>query len=352
MIKQFKEDICRLNTILENSQEIVITTHARPDGDAMGSTLGLYHFLKKLLHKENVNIILNDRYPESLAFMVGDDVIVDIIAYNETPAEAQETLKKCDLMICLDFNLFSRTDSLAPLLEQTQAIKILIDHHLDPNTQAFDMVFSRPAASSTCEFLYNILKELPAIGNDIKNLPLSSANALMTGMITDTNNFSNSTHPSTLEMASELLEVGVERDVILDQIYNCYHVRRARLFGHCLLNLLKITENGVAYIVLDKKTLDNYGIQEGETEGFVNYPLTIKNVKMSILAKEDEGKIRISIRSKKGVSAKRCANLYFNGGGHENAAGGKLLIPENVTSVHNVEQYIEDHTDEFFKENN
>jgi phosphoesterase RecJ-like protein len=183
---------------------------------------------------------------------------------------------------------------------------------------------------------------MPAINGNVSKLPRETAVSLMTGMTTDTNNFANSVYPSTLIMASALLAAGVNRDDILDKLYNQHSENRLRLMGHMMKDLMTLTSDGAAYIVLDKKTQEAYNVQEGDTEGFVNMPLSITNVRMSILIKEDIGRLRVSIRSKKGTSANRCARMYFNGGGHENAAGGRLEIP-----VSEAASYIEKHVHEF-----
>jgi phosphoesterase RecJ-like protein len=189
-----------------------------------------------------------------------------------------------------------------------------------------------------------------SISGDAGKLPLDCATALLTGMTTDTNNFANSVYPSTLAMTSALLQRGVDRDAVLDLLYNRHSESRLRLMGHMMKDLLTITDDGVAYIVLDRHTQMKYAVAEGDTEGFVNMPLSIEKVRMSILAKEDGGRIRISIRSKKGTSANRCAREHFNGGGHENAAGGRLYMPENVSSTDEIGKYIEKHTHEFLTE--
>ena len=172
-----------------------------------------------------------------------------------------------------------------------------------------------------------------------ENLPAECATALMTGMTTDTNNFNNSVYPTTLIMASQLLAAGVDRDFILQKINQEHTENRLRLKGFMLKDLLKVTDDGVAFMVLDKEAQLRYNMQEGDTEGFVNEPLSIAKVRMSIFAREDKEEVRISIRSKKGTSANRCARLFFDGGGHENAAGGKLLIP-----IGEVEEYIRKYT--------
>jgi phosphoesterase RecJ-like protein len=235
---------------------------------------------------------------------------------------------------------------------ESKADKILIDHHLNPAREAFDLVFSETDISSASELLYHILMETVKIGHDASMLPPAAARALMTGMTTDTNNFANSTYPSTFRMASALLATGVDRDEILSRLYNQYGENRLRVLGHMMKDLLTITEDGVAYMVLDKATLRHYNVGEGDTEGFVNMPLSIAEVRMSFLIKEDDDRVRVSIRSKKGTSANTCARLYFNGGGHENAAGGKLNMPADITDITEAAGYIERTTHEFFTRNN
>jgi phosphoesterase RecJ-like protein len=176
--------------------------------------------------------------------------------------------------------------------------------------------------------------------------------ALMTGMTTDTNNFANSVFPSTLRMASALLEAGVNRDLIIANIYQQHSESRTRLMGYALNDLMKITPDGVAYVILDKETLKKYHIVDGDTEGFVNLPLSIGKVKMSLLLKEDGDKMRVSIRSKKGVSANRCSRLHFNGGGHENAAGGRLTLLQDIEGISELPEYIESRTHTFMTEEN
>ena len=194
--------------------------------------------------------------------------------------------------------------------------------------------------------------KLPFINGDASKLPHEAATALMTGMTTDTNNFMNSVYPSTLQMASSLLAVGVDRNMIIQRIYNSFKESRVRLQGHILKDLMNITQDGVAYIILTKEDIRDYNVEDGDTEGFVNIPLTIDKVKMSIFIKEDTDRVRVSIRSKTGTSANLCARRYFNGGGHENAAGGRLYIPENIPGIEAVAEYIEKCTHIFMNEGN
>jgi phosphoesterase RecJ-like protein len=284
--------------------------------------------------------------------MVDPEAGQDILTYDENPDEIIQTIAAADHIVALDFNAFHRTDRLETLLKESEAFKILIDHHLHPDTESFNLVFSYQSISSASELVYHILKATPQCQGKKESIPFYAAESLMTGMTTDTNNFANSTFPSTLQMASELIEIGVDRDKIIFNLYNQYGENRIRLLGYALKDLLKITDDGVAYIVIDKDTLERYNIQEGDTEGFVNIPLSIDRVRMSFLLKEDEGKVRVSIRSKRGTSANRCAVRYFNGGGHENAAGGKLHIPEDIKGMEDAAEYIETHTHIFLKEEN
>jgi phosphoesterase RecJ-like protein len=322
----------------------------KPDGDAVGSSMGMYHILKAYGRKAKVALV--NPAPSNLDFLFSNDTADDILIH-ETDKEATENeINSSDLIICLDFNAFHRTDTLEHILTEAKAKKVLIDHHIAPDEEKFDLVFSKQDISSASEYLYHILMNLPAVGHDASRLPIETSTALMTGMTTDTNNFANSVYPSTFAMASELISAGVDRDMILGKIYNCFKEERIRLQGHMLKDLMHTTDYGVAYMVLDKQTMKKYDVEEGDTEGFVNIPLSIENVRMSIFAKEDDGYMRISIRSKKGTSANTCSKLHFHGGGHENAAGGRLYIPEDVEDISKVGSYIEKVTYEFMKNEN
>ena len=341
--------INKLANLTEKASKIAVITHMKPDGDAMGSSLAMYRFLKSFITGE-VRIVLNDRYPASLSFMVNPEEAEDILIHKENSQDASRYIAEADLIICLDFNGFHRTENLEPLLLETNCTKILIDHHLFPDSQHFDLIFSTSEISSASELLFHILKAMPQCSGKAYNLPLKAAEALMTGMTTDTNNFNNSVYPSTFNMASELIAMGVDRDRILFNLFNQFGENRLRLLGEMLKDLLTITSDGVAYMVLDKETLERYHVEEGDTEGFVNMPLSIKNVRMSLVLKEDGERVRVSIRSKKGTSANRCARSHFNGGGHENAAGGRLYIPQDISNIAEAGKYTEEHTHKFFKE--
>ena len=345
------QNIVTFVSMTEQSQRIVIVGHMKPDGDALGSCLGMYHYLK-FCGRENVRIVLPHRTQAYLNFLIDKETSRDILIHEDKPQKAEEAIAEADLIICQDFNAFHRTDKLETVLAGASAQKILIDHHLNPDRDSFDLCFSETEISSASELVYHVLMSTHVIRGDAGNLPMKSATALMTGMTTDTNNFANSVYPSTLRMAADLVEAGVDRDMIVSNIYQQHRETRMRLMGHILKDLMTITPDGVAYIILDKKILQDYYIEEGDTEGFVNLPLSIARVKMSLLLKEDGNMVRVSIRSKKGISANRCSRLHFHGGGHENAAGGRLYIPEDIAGIQEAAAYIEKHTHTFMTSEN
>ena len=322
----------RMMKMASDAGKIAITTHIKPDGDAIGSTTGLYHFLKAYGCR-SLKIVLPSMYPDNLAFISAGTPSEDVIVYENTPDKAIDTIRNCDLVFCLDFNAFNRTEYLETALEQSPAAKILIDHHLHPDRSKFDEVFSEIEISSASEVLFHILMNCPGINDDAALLPRECANALYSGMTTDTNNFRNSTYPSTLVMASKLIAAGVDRDAIVEKVMHSYRENRLKLLGLLLKDRMTITGNGGACMVLDKETMLKYDVKEGDTEGFVNIPLDVSDICLSVFIKEDQGKARVSVRSKKGTSANKCATRYFHGGGHENASGGKILFPDDIPGM-------------------
>ena len=333
-----------LRSLLSGACKVVIVTHTHPDGDAVGSSFGFMHYIRESMGK-SATVILPDPSQDCLDFIVGGNALTascNMVA-------AVEAIASCDLLICLDMNGFNRSGCLEEALTKATAKKILVDHHLNPCTEAFDLVFSETGISSASELLYWVLLALEG-SEDASCLPGQSAVALMTGMTTDTNNFANSVFPSTLTMASSLLAAGVDRDMVISELYNKYRENRVRAQGYFLDKLLHITDDGVAYMIVTEDVRKSFDLRDGETEGFVNIPLGIGRVKLSFLLKEDNGYYRVSIRSKKGISANRLATLFFNGGGHENAAGGRLYFPKDIASREGAAEYIETVTARFLQE--
>ena len=324
---------------------IILVSHNGPDGDAAGCLVALKNFISEIYGKD-VCAMVPSPLPDYLSFLTGGE---DILVFKTDGEECLKRLKNCSLLICLDLNKLDRTAEMADALRALDVPKILVDHHLNPATDEFGTIFSRTDISSACELLYSILLTAPQIGSDASKLPAKTAVALMTGMTTDTNNFANSVFPSTLQMASELLAAGVDRDEIIQHLYNEYRPNRVAAFSHMLSEELRTTEGGAAYMVLTKELSERFGLLEGETEGLVNIPLSIKKIRLSILLKEDDGYFRVSIRSKKGTSANALATRDFHGGGHEQASGGRLYFPEDIASPADAAEYIEKATARFLQ---
>lgn len=326
---------------IDTSHVITLTAHTHPDGDALGSTVALCRYLRACRGKDAA-IVLPDPIPETIRFMQADDA--PLITASEAPEAAAARIAGSDLLISLDYNAFSRTEQLESLLATSPAGKILIDHHLAPDTAAFPLRFSTPDISSTCELLFWLLLSQPDIAGDAAKLPEDCRTALLAGMTTDTNNFANSVFPSTFEMASALLEAGTDRDAVLTELYNRGRENRLRLIGYLLGEKLRITPEGGAVMVLTEEERARFDICEGETEGIVNIPLSVDGVRMVIFLKQyvQEHDFHISIRSKRGTSAVRFAREFFHGGGHENAAGGRLYYPQDIASPEDAEAYVLD----------
>ena len=342
-----EKDVLRLSGLIDAAGSVAILTHVHPDGDALGSSLGMARFLTGL--GRSVTVILPTPAPATLDFIPGDSDC-PIIEADRDRAAAQKAIQGADLVICQDFCRIDRAEGLEDFFRASAAPKVLIDHHQGPDRDSFDVVFSETEISSASELVFWVLLALPQTGGDITRIPGGSLEALMTGMTTDTNNFANSTFPSTMQMASMCIAAGVDRDAILSNIYNRYRENRFRLLGYVLSEKLKITPQGVAYVVLSRAELDRFDIREGETEAFVNQPLGIGRVRMSFFLKEEDGVFRVSIRSKKGTSASSCARQWFNGGGHENASGGKLVIGPEIPDAAAAERYIVEKTEKFFSD--
>lgn len=350
MIMDIFSSICKdktekLHKLLCDSDGIVLLTHIHPDGDALGCTLGLAGYLKTI--GKECTIITPDGVPPTLGFILPEDGSIVPLSWNDDPLFAGSILNSCGLLVMQDLNGPARTGGMEEAVRKLECPKVLIDHHKTPEIGFFDLVFSETEISSASELTFNIIKMMPETDGRIDGLPAWALKALMTGMTTDTNNFANSTFPSTMLMASELIAAGVDRDAILSHINNSYRENRLRLMGYLLSERMKISSDGVAYMILDGDTMKKFDVREGETEGFVNIPLTIKEVRLSIFLKDDGDVFRFSSRSKRGTSARLCAERYFNGGGHEQAAGGRLPL----MSVDEAAAYIEEVTHKFIAEN-
>ena len=321
-------DTTTLETLLSASRNIVLIGHLNPDGDALGSVTAAYHYLKT--RGKHPRIILPSPYPDNMSFLEPEDPAERIVICEKTPDEARRLVTAADLIICLDFNRLSRTEYLEQDILAAKAGKVLIDHHLAAELERFDLAISTVDVSSTCELLYRILLALPDIDGDPQRIPLRCAESLYVGMMTDTNNFSNSVFPGTFEMASRLIARGVDKQDLQEKVLSCYSVSRTRLLGHMVKDkMVVLPRHQAAYMLLSNKDKERYHFVPGDSEGFVNLPLAIRDVRVSALFTENsDGKyIRVSLRSKSEINVNRFAMRFFNGGGHRNAAGGRLYIP-------------------------
>ncbi len=300
--------------IISIQKKIVIIPHRNPDGDALGSALALKHFLEAKKHK--VNIVSPNDYPTFLKWLPGES---DIIKFSKKPSIARDKINNAELIFGLDFNSLSRIQDLSEIVKKTNVDKIMIDHHESPEFFA-NLNYSDPSMSSTCEMVYNIIN-----ASDSKLLDKKIACCLYTGIMTDTGSFRYpSTTSKTHQVVSHLLSLGANSSEIHQKIFDSSSMSRIKLLGISLSNLVKIPDLPVVYITLSKQELVLCDFKKGDTEGFVNYGLSLKGVNFScmMIENENEGKIKMSFRSQGNFSVDNFARNYFNGGGHLNAAGG------------------------------
>ena len=301
---------------IEKAQKIVLVTHLSPDGDAMGSSLGLYHYLQDL--GKEVRVVVPNAFPYFLKWMNGAK---DIVVNTYIPTVAEALIKNADLIFCLDFNTLKRIGALGELVEQSSAKKILIDHHLDPD-EDFDVVISYPKISSTSEIVFRLIAQL----GDFERITSTVAECIYTGMMTDTGGFTyNSNDPEIFEIISMLLKKGVDRDHIYREVFNNYSEQRFRLLGFTLSQRMKIyPERKASLIYLSLEDQKQFNLTKGDTEGFVNYPLSIKGILFSVFIREDDELTKVSLRSQGDFPCNKFAADFFNGGGHLNASGGEF----------------------------
>ena len=305
----------KLRKVLTAPIRVVILTHMNPDGDAIGSMLGLYRFLKN--RGCTVNMAVPNDIPQFLSWMDGAGQIFDFRGQKEL---VEKELGTADLVFCLDFNEPERLGGIKDILERTDVLKILVDHH--PNPAEFtDHVISVPLASSTAELVYRLIVDL----DGKESIDKTIAECLFTGIMTDTGCFSfNSSEPGTFLIVSELLNAGINKDRIHSLVYDNYSENRMHMLGFSLQEkMVVLPEHRTAYIYLSREEMERYNHLSGDTEGFVNYPFSIRNIRVTALFLEKKNHVKISFRSKGEFPINRFARKYFNGGGHHNAAGGE-----------------------------
>ena len=307
------EELNKLKELLAEPKKIVITTHRGPDGDAMGSSLGLYNYLIKKGHQ--VQVITPNDYPLFLHWMKGNN---HVIQFSKEPEAAERITSDAEIIFCLDFNTLSRIDHFAPIVEQSNAFKVLIDHHQQPDK--FDFNFSDTTACSTAQLIFEFLEMF----GDLDTIDKDIAECLYAGIMTDTGNFRfPSVTAKTHEIVALLISNGAKQDKVYDLVYDNNSVDKLNLLGYCLNEKLEVLpEYSTAIISLNSDELSRFQYQKGDTEGVVNYALSIKGISVAAFFVEREGIVKISFRSKGDFSVNQLAKNHFNGGGHINAAGG------------------------------
>ncbi len=336
-------------SLIREAHRIVILTHTSPDGDAMGSSLGLRHYLSAL-GKTDVVVVVPTAFPAFLGWMPGAG---DVLVYDTQHEAADARIAAADLIICTDFNEPKRIAPVGERLLANPCPKILIDHHLHPADFA-DVVMSYPDSPSASELVYRLVYQ----SGDADKLPLEAATCLYTGMMTDTGNFSfNSNYPEMYEIVGNLVAAGVNKDAVYNAVFNNYSADRMRLMGYCLYQKMRIfPEYHTALIYLSRKELYRFNFHSGDAEGIVNLPLQIGDVYYSCFMREDkttaleqsqhEGcktKVKISFRSQGDRPVNEFAHTVFNGGGHANASGGEYY--GNIAAA--VQQFLDHYKDYF-----
>ena len=326
---------------LSSPRKIVITTHVKPDADALGSSLGLANYLLKKGHE--VTVITPSDYPYFLTWMKGNDAVLDF-SKDTDRKKALVKLEKAELIFCLDFSVLNRVNELGELIRQSNAFIVNIDHHQDPEDFAHHRLWSTQAAA-TCELVYELIVSL----GDKELIDKHIAACLYAGILTDTGGFR---HPNTTKnvhlVVAELIEAGANATEITNLIYDSNSLNRLKFIGFAITKRLVVREDlQTAYFVISKKDLKKYQSQTGDTEGLVNYALSLDGVKLAALFSEREDGIKISFRSSVDVAVNKFAATHFGGGGHKNASGGKSSLSLKKT-VARFESLVQEYKEELF----
>lgn len=306
---------------LDKAERIVITTHTSPDGDAIGSSLGLWHYLRN--RGKEVHVIVPNNFPDFLRWMSGTD---EIVRYDKHKEQADQLIAGADIICCLDYNEISRIDAVGEPVLASKARKIMIDHHLHPSDFC-SIIISHPEISSASEIVFRFICRL----GGFDDISFEAAECIYCGMMTDTGSFTyNSNNPEIYYIISELMSKGIDKDAIYRRVYNTYSEGRLRLQGYVLYCKMKLFhEYNAALISLDREEQKRFHYNKGDTEGLVNIPLSVKGIIFSAFLREDTEKdmVKISLRSVGSFPCNQIASEYFGGGGHLNASGGEFYGP-------------------------
>jgi bifunctional oligoribonuclease and PAP phosphatase NrnA len=322
------KDLQSLQSLLGSPKKVVIVTHFKPDADALGSSLGLAGYLIKKRH--SVDVITPSDYPDFLAWMPGKEIVTSLSKDSKQPEKkAQLLIAKAEVIFCLDFSNLKRINELGDMVKVATAKKMMIDHHLEPEHFA-DFEKWSVSSASTAELIYELIVEL----GDKALIDENIANCLYAGLMTDTGGFrhNNTTHKE-FEVASELVSRGAKPSEVAKNIYDTNSLERLRLTGYVLSQkLIVLPEFSTAYMTITWDELNKFGAQTGDTEGLVNYGLSIKGIKMAVLMYDRKEEIKLSFRSLADFDVNSLARKHFEGGGHKNASGGqsKLSLEETM----------------------
>ena len=305
-----------LTKAIEKSKNVVVVAHTAPDGDAVGSSLALRGVLTKM--GKNVEVVMPDALPKSIIFLQG---ATDIKIYKDNQEECNQIIANADTLFCLDFNEPKRVDLMQNAIVEAKAYKVMIDHHINPSDFC-DLIISYPLLSSTSLLVYKIISQLSLD----KMVGKPEAEAIYTGMMTDTGNFSYNSNDSDIYIAiSQLLQRGIDKDEIYKIVCNTSTINKLKLNSYAISEKMEILEGGVAIITLSRGELNHYSYQKGDTEGLVNQPLGIEGVNISIFYREESGYVKVSLRSVGEYPVNIIASELYNGGGHKNASGGEFF---------------------------
>ncbi len=318
-------DIAKLKEVIANPRKTVIVSHRNPDGDALGSSLGLKLFLEKKGHE--VSYISPNAYTNNLKWIPDTDTIM---VYESSLGKkiCEAKIKAAEVIFCLDFNAISRLEGLGEAIKESKAFKVMIDHHQQPESFA-DLTFSNVKYCATCEMVYDIIDDM----GEASLVDDKIAECLYVGLVSDSGFFQfNNTTPNTHFVAAALIAKGAKPDYVSEKINNIFRETRLRFFGYCLNDKLKLVNNHpVAYMMISQPEIKKFNLQSGDSEGLVNYPFKIEGIKMTAYFSEEPDRIKISFRSRGDVDVNTFARTYFEGGGHRNAAGGKSSLSLDET---------------------
>jgi phosphoesterase RecJ-like protein len=301
-----------LRQLIRVPQNVAILSHRNPDGDAIGSSLAVKHYLEQYGH--TVHVLFPSEFPKEFEALPGSS---EILIWDIHTEESKEVLSQKNLFFYLDFNSLSRIDRMGDFVKDLPGKRVMIDHHLYPDPIA-DFMFSEPEASSTCEMIYRFIDGL---GDNMKISPIVGK-CIFTGLVTDTGSFRHATNPNVYRIAADLVERGTDDTAVQDMIFNSNEEKNLRLLGHCLSNRMEYwPEFRTALIWLSKKDYETFNIQRGDTEGIVNYLLSIREVRLAAFIHNQPTVVKLSLRSKGDLDVQEICKKHFNGGGHKNASG-------------------------------